>query len=98
MAQLVVTSTQLRQKAQTLRTLNNLFKNAIGKLSDSERTVAGMWEGEAQQEFRRVFNKDYLQFEAFYKGINEYIQTLENAAKEYDATEARNVQLAKKHP
>lgn len=54
-----------------------------------------MWEGDAQKAFRTAFQKDYAQFEAFYKGISDYITTLRTLAQNYDKAEDANVQLAK---
>lgn len=97
MANITVNSTQIRAKKDQLSALNKNFKAAVTNLSDSERTLATMWEGDAQAEFRRTFNKDIVMFNAFHDAVEKYIATLEKIAQEYDRTEQANVRLAKEH-
>lgn len=92
---IMVTSSQLRSKAQSLRQYNTQFKTAVDSLSTSEQSLASSWSGEAQQAFHAAFNDDKQQFELFRKGIDEYAAALEKAADEYDRAEAKNVQTAK---
>ena len=92
---ILVNSNQLRSKAEQLEQYNSQLKSALNALNTSEQTLAGMWEGDAQKAFRTAFQKDYAQFEAFYKGISDYITTLRTLAQNYDKAEDANVQLAK---
>ncbi len=61
---------------------------------NQEASLAGMWEGEAQQAFRSTFNNDKAQFDAFYNVIEQYATALDNIATEYDNKEALNQSLA----
>lgn len=89
-----VTTTELRNKANELRTLNERFKQEMSGLHDSEGRLAGMWEGEAQKAFRTQFQMDYEKFTVFYNGINQYIERLMASADAYDRAEATNVATA----
>lgn len=94
MASFKVSSTVLRQKASQLRDQAQQFNNAVKNLSSSEESLASMWEGDAKNAFRTAFNNDKTQFDKFYQGILKYVEALENAAKEYDSAEDRNVEIA----
>ncbi|MDO5415631.1 MAG: WXG100 family type VII secretion target [Lachnospiraceae bacterium] len=89
-----VTTTELRKKAQELRELNSKFKNEVAGLGDSEQTLSTMWEGEAQKVFRGEFQKDKAKFDAFYNGIEQYVQRLNETADRYDRAESENVSTA----
>lgn len=89
-----VSSGELRQKAQQLEQMNAQFKTAVESLSNQEQNLATMWEGEAQKAFRTAFNNDRQQFMNFYNGIAKYIQALQDAAREYEQAEAKNLSTA----
>ncbi len=89
-----VTSQQLRQKAQELRSLNSQFKSSVSNLQASESALNGMWEGDARKAFHNAFTQNKSQFDKFGTGIEEYARRLEEAAREYDRTEAHNVSIA----
>lgn len=89
-----VSSGELRQKAQQLEQMNAQFKTAVESLSNQEQNLATMWEGEAQKAFRTAFNNDRQQFMNFYNGIAKYIQALQEAAREYEQAEAKNLSTA----
>ncbi len=89
-----VTSSQLRQKADELRTLNGQFKASVSNLQASESALNGMWEGDARKAFHTAFMQNKSKFDNFSNGMEEYAQRLLNAADEYDRTEAANVGIA----
>ncbi len=94
MALIRVTTETLRNKAEELRQLNSNLNTEISGLRESEARLSGMWEGEAKEAFHKQFLMDAEKFEAFYKGINQYIQRLEETATSYDKAEAANVSTA----
>jgi len=89
-----VTSAQLRQKAEQLRSLNQQFKNSVNNLQSSENALNGMWEGDARKVFHNAFTQNKAQFDKFAAGIEQYAQTLLQAAQEYDRVEAQNASIA----
>lgn len=92
---IIANSAQIRSKAEQLEQYNNQLSTALKALSTSEQTLAGMWEGDAQKAFRAAFQKDYAQFEEFYRGIITYISALRTIASNYDKAEDKNVALVK---
>lgn len=94
MSKFTVNSAQLRQKANALNELNQQFRTAVNELTNSEQSLASMWEGDAQKAFHKAFSDDVQQFTNFYNGIAKYIQALQEAADKYDKAEAQNVNLA----
>lgn len=92
---IMVSTTELRNKAETLQQQNQQLMKALEELRSQEQTLSTQWEGDAQQAFRASFQKDMQKFQEFTKGISEYVNALNAIAKEYDAAEARNVQTAK---
>lgn len=94
MAEIKVTSTQLRSKASELRQLNNRFKSAVSSMTSTESSLMNMWDGEAKTAFHKAYTSDKNQMDTFYQTIEKYCQALENNAKKYDEMESKNVQTA----
>lgn len=94
MADIQVTPTQLRSKAQELKVLNQKFKASIETLEQRERSLVSQWKGESRDEFDRVFQQNRNQFNEFYQGIEKYIRVLEDAANAYENAERKNRQTA----
>lgn len=94
MAEIKVTSSVLRQKADTLENLNRQFRNEIKKLESYEQQLAGMYEGEAQKAFHKAFNDDKLKMERFALNIDKYIMALRESAQKYDEAEAKATNIA----
>ena len=82
-------------ESEQLEQMNVQFRKAVSQLSDSEASLAQMWEGEAQKAFRTAFNQDREQFEAFAQGIDKYVQALREAVSQYESAENKNVGIAK---
>lgn len=95
MSAIMVNSTQLRQKATQLEQYNKQFKQRVDSLSEKERSLGTMWEGEAKKAFHTEFTKDTQQFMNFYNGINQYVQALRDAAEQYEKAEQKSLELAK---
>ena len=51
MAEFQVTASTLKQKAEELSTLNNNFAKKVEELMASEKSLSGMWEGQAKEAF-----------------------------------------------
>ena len=72
MAEIKVTPQQLKEKANDLESYNRKFRSEVEKMVGYEEQLAGMWEGEAQKAFRKVFNDDRLKMEQFALNIDKY--------------------------
>lgn len=94
MAEIRVTTAELRRKAEELRNLNNQFKAKVGEITNCELSLTSMWEGDAKTAFHISFNNDKIQWDNFYNLIEQYIVTLMNIATEYDNKEAINANIA----
>lgn len=90
MAEILVTASSVKSKAEELKNQNEQFKARVGDLENQEANLNSMWEGEANEAFHNAFQKDKAQMDNFYNLINQYIQTLLNIAAEYERAEAMN--------
>lgn len=94
MAELKVTASQLRTKAQTIRSLNSSLDTQIGVLEQAESSVCSMWDGEAKNAFHQAFTHDKAQMKNFKNAIDKYVTALEQIAQSYEKAENQNVQTA----
>jgi WXG100 family type VII secretion target len=94
MAAFQVTSSQLRAKANELRNMNRQFKSQLGNLDTQERSLSGMWEGDAKNAFEKAFRSDRGQMDNFYNLIEQYCTALEQIANKYEIAEQRNINTA----
>ena len=94
MAEIKVTSNELRTKAEELRQLNNQFKKEVEDMTGTENKLMGMWDGETKDAFHTAYTSDVAQMDEFYNTIEKYCQALENNAEEYDSAEQRNLGTA----
>lgn len=94
MAQIMVTSSELRAAATTLREYNSNFKTQVASLESSEGTLRTQWQGAANDAFHTAFMNDKAFMDKFAAEIERYCQALETIAAKYDAAEAANVETA----
>ncbi len=94
MAEIKVTSTELKSKAAELRQLNNQFKKAVEDMTSTEQQLMGMWDGETKEAFHNAFNNDKTQMDTFYQTIEKYCQALEDNAAKYETAEQKNLSTA----
>lgn len=94
MAEILVTSSQLKSEASALQDLNTQFKQKVDHLAELEAQLSSMWEGEANAAFKAAFTKDKSQMETFYNEIIKYVNALNEIAAKYAQAEATNVQTA----
>lgn len=94
MAEIMVTSSTLRGKAEELNQLNEQFKNAVSSLTDEENALRGQFEGEASDAFHNAFTQDTVQMQNFYNAIAQYVQKLLQIAESYEKAEQTNVATA----
>ena len=89
-----VTTSELRNRAENLRTLNERFKREVDALNSREKQLLGMFEGDASKAFDAQFQLDKSKFDVFAAGIEHYVTRLLASASAYDAAECKNVGIA----
>ena len=94
MAEIKVTPSVLRQKADALRALNSKFKSQVDKMIGIEQRLSDMWEGEARNAFHNAFNTDRQKMDRFAQNIELYVQALLRNAQKYEEAEQRNTNTA----
>lgn len=94
MAEIKVTTSEVRNRANELRQLNSQLKGKVENLSSREGRLAGMWEGDAKTAFHNAYMKDKAMFDQFSQLIDQYATALDQIAQEYDAKEQQNVSIA----
>lgn len=94
MAEIQVTSSTLRSKAEELNGLNERFRTEVNALIEEENTLRGQFEGQASDAFHAAFARDMTQMQNFYNAIAQYIQKLVEIAGKYEEAEAKNVSTA----
>lgn len=94
MATLYLDLAQLTERANELETINEQFLTELAVLNDREAELAGMWEGEAKEAFRRAYASDAVQMKNFYNAISVYVQQLRIIIECYKRYEFVNRELA----
>lgn len=94
MAEIKVTPSELRKKADELERYNSSFRKEVEKMVGYEAQLASMWEGESQKAFRKAFNDDKLKMDRFALNIDKYILALREDAQKYEEAEARATDIA----
>lgn len=89
-----VTASQIRNTANQLREYNGYFDRQVQKLQESEMSLNGMWDGQANDAFHAAFNHDKDYMMQFYNLINKYCAALEQIAAEYERAENENINIA----
>ena len=89
MAEFQVTASTLKQKAEELSTLNN----KVEELMASEKSLSGMWEGQAKEAFENAFNTDAGKMNQFKAAVDEYYSRLLTIVSQYEQAESKNVSV-----
>lgn len=90
-----VTPAMLAEKADELKARNDKIKDKLIYLGDQERELDGMWDGPANDAFKREFGKKMAQMEEFVNSMYDYISALNRIAISYADAEKRSVNIAK---
>ena len=93
MAEFQVTASTLKQKAEELSTLNNNFAKKVEELMASEKSLSGMWEGQAKEAFENAFNTDAGKMNQFKAAVDEYYSRLLTIVSQYEQAESKNVSV-----
>ncbi len=94
MSQIITNTRKMREESQKLDQLLAKFKSQKEKLMTTQKSLDGMWDGDANTQFNKAFHKDMVQFDNFARVIKEYANALNQMAENYDKAEANNVSIA----
>ncbi|MDE6434728.1 MAG: WXG100 family type VII secretion target [Lachnospiraceae bacterium] len=91
-----LTQSALKKKKDELENLNAQLKGEIKDLNSTEKSLMGMWEGDAAKAFDATYDKDGESFNKFTKLVEKYAKTIESIIQAYQKAEQKNIQTAKK--
>lgn len=91
-----LTQSALTKKKSELEQLNTQLKKQIKDLDATEKSLMGMWIGDAAKAFDKTYDKDGASFEKFTSLVTKYVGALESIMKLYEKGEKTNVQTATK--
>ena len=74
--------------AQMRRSLQDIL-NAYQTMDDAVKSAEAMWTGPSKDAFHASFTKDCSEFSDICHVIGEILDSMENAAKEYDSSNSR---------
>ena len=87
---MMVSSTQLRNRANEIEQLNEQFKVQVNNLVEKENALRSMYEGDAATAFRTAFERNKIQMDNFFNCIARYAQVMEEIAARIEMAEQQN--------
>ena len=94
MADIKVSTQQLRNVASQLSTMKSRLVNEASTMRTHQRTLTSQWDGPSNEEFDRAFNRNVSEFENFNNLVQDYINALNNYADQYERMENQNKSIA----
>ena len=91
-----LTQSALSKKKNELESLNTQLKNQIKEMNTTEKSLLGMWQGDAAKAFDAAYDKDGQSFDKFTALVTKYAGALESIMSLYEKAEQKNIQTAKK--
>lgn len=94
MAQMIISSSELRKKKEALEGLKKVLSGQIQQLEETAGKLHGMWEGDAKESFVKSFKTDTDSLRKVLDVITDFLIVLEKIISIYMMMEAKNVQTA----
>lgn len=94
MAEIKVSSSSIKEKAATFRTLADSIRAYTEDMKQTVENLKSSWEGLASDNTRSDFKRFQETFDEKYNTIIRFAQFLENTADEYQKTEQANAQIS----
>ncbi|MBE5942182.1 MAG: WXG100 family type VII secretion target [Lachnospiraceae bacterium] len=95
MAELKVTPSQLKSKANDFKAKANKVRTTTDKMLSEIKSINGStWAGDASEAYKKQFAKLENDMNDMYKMITEYSNDLIDIAAQYESTEKANEALA----
>ena len=79
---------QMRSNADELRRITAEYHQCTQEVLASARSLSGMWEGDAKEDFMRILNQDAPQFDQLNQELNKFCDAVIESATEYERTQA----------
>ena len=86
----------LKKAKEELETLNKQLQKDINNLDTTEKSLQGMWTGDAAKAFDATYKKNGQSFGEFIKLVSNYANALDQIMALYEQGEKKNIQTAKK--
>ena len=87
-------SSQLESIITQLSNYNGQFQSKVEELAGEQKSLDGMWDGEANEAFNTNFNDDKKQFDTFHSEVEKYVQQLRVIKENYEKAEEKSRQIA----
>ena len=94
MAELVVSSKELRQKKEQLSQLAGTLKSQVTSYEQLGKSLNSMWDGDAKDTFVKKLDLDLEKILSLLKLVMEFITLLDKIIALYAMMEAKNVATA----
>ncbi len=94
MAQIRVSTQELRNTANELEQCNEVFRTQAAGLRDDENLLSQSYEGDSQKQFHTAFMANAEKFDQFHMTVQNFIRQLREDADAYDRMEAENAAIA----
>jgi len=91
-----LTESSLKKAKSDLESLNKQLRADIKNLDSTEKSLQGMWTGDAAKAFDATYKKDGASFEQFVQLVDKYVNALDQIMTLYEKGEKKNVETAKK--
>ena len=94
MSRFTVTASELTNAVSVLAEDNNQFRARVSELMNCAQELASMWQGEANDTFNMTLATDQERWVAFAALVDNYVETLREIVRYYQAAEAEIVEIA----
>jgi len=91
---MMVSSAQLRARAEEIANLNEQFKTQVAALEDKELALRAMYEGDAANAFHAAFQRNKIQMDNFFNCIARYAFVMTEIASRIELAEQQNQSTA----
>ena len=94
MSRFVIEANEVMRTASMLAENNNQFRSRVEDLMNTAQELSSMWQGEANDTFNMALATDQERWGAFAALVDNYVETLREIVRYYQAAEAGNVEIA----
>ena len=94
MAQMIISSSELKKKKEALERLKKVLSGQIQQLEEKAGKLNSMWEGDAKETFVKSFKADTDNLRKVLNVIADFLIVLEKIISIYMMMEAKNIQTA----
>ncbi len=88
-------TSKLRKSCQEFESGLKELKKSLQEMKESVDRLNATWEGPSHDDFVKNYEKDYQQMEALNKGLEQYLEALWQAQRDYTACEEQVGELVR---